>query len=149
MADSLGLLDYVPTAMATLTKKIAGCNFSHFGMQDLEAGIHPFCTTYRSPQSRTKLQQALSVYDNLFEGTGASLQDFQVLRDTEKVGIPYLMTEVTYCFKSFRILLHALLGPLHPFVQSWDHFLSMWIGQEAQLAKNLQMHQFVLVLGWL
>jgi hypothetical protein len=149
VADSLGLLDYVPAATAALTKKIAGCDFSHFDMQDLEAGIHPFCTTYRSPQSRTKLQQALSVYDDLREGTGASLLDFQVLRDAEKVGIPYLMTEVTYCFKSFRILLHALLGPLHPFVRSWDHFLAMWVGREARLSENLQMHQFVLVLRWL
>jgi hypothetical protein len=101
VADRLGLLDYVPAATASLTKKIAGCDFSHFDLQDLEAGIHPFCTTYRSPQSRTKLQQALSVYDDLREGTGASLLDFQVLRETEKVGIPYSMTEVNYCFKSF------------------------------------------------
>jgi hypothetical protein len=149
VADTLGLLDYVPAATASLTKKIAGCDFSHFDIQDLEAGIHPFCTTYRSPQSRTKLQQALSVYDDLREGTGASLLDFQVLRDAEKVGIPYLMTEVTYCFKSFRILLHTLLGPLHPFVQAWDLFVSMWIGREARLSENLQMHQFVLVLRWL
>jgi hypothetical protein len=149
VADRLGLLDYVPAATASLTKKIAGCDFSHFDMQDLEAGIHPFCTTYRSPQSRTKLRQALSVYDDLREGTGASLLDFQVLRDTEKVGIPYLMTEVTYCFKSFRILLHTLLGSVHPFVQAWDHFLSMWIGREARLSENLAMHQFVLVLRWL
>jgi hypothetical protein len=89
-ADTLGLLDYVPAAMAALThspSKIAGCDFSHFDLQDLEAGIHPFGTTYRSPPSRTKLQQALSVYDDLGKGTGASLLDFQVLRETEKVGI--------------------------------------------------------------
>ena len=149
VADSLGLLDFVPAATAALTKKIAGCDFSHFDLQDLEAGIHPFGTTYRSPQSRTKLQQALAVYDDLREGTGASLLDFQVLRDTEKVGIPYSMGDVTFCFKSFRILLHALLGSLHPLVQAWDNFVSMWIGREARLSENLGMHQYVLVLRWL
>jgi hypothetical protein len=148
-ADTLGLLDYVPAATAALTKKIAGCDFSHFDLQDLEAGIHPFGTTYRSPQSRTKLQQALSVYDDLREGAGASLLDFQVLRETEKVGVLYTMTEVTYCFKSFRVLLHTLLGPHHPLVQAWDQFVSMWIGGEARLSENLHMHQFVLVLRWL
>jgi hypothetical protein len=151
-ADTLGLLDYVPAATAALThspSKIVGCDFSHFDLQDLEAGIHPFGTTYRSPPSRTKLQQALSVYDNLREGTGASLLDFQVLRETEKVGIPYSMTKVTYCFKSFCILLHTLLGSFHPLVQAWDNFVSLWIGREARLSKNLAMYQFVLVLRWL
>jgi hypothetical protein len=149
VADTLGLLDYVPAATAALTKKIASCDFSHFDLQDLEAGIHPFCTSYRSPQSRTKLQQALAVYDDLREGTGASLLDFQVLRDTEKIGIPYTMFEVTFCFKSFRVLLHALLGSLHPLAQAWDTFVSMWIGREARLSENLAMHQYVLVLRWL
>jgi hypothetical protein len=88
-ANTLGLLDYVPAATAALTKEIAGCDFSHLNLQDLEAGIYPFGTTYQSPQSSTKLQQALSVYDDLREGTGASLLDFQVLRETKKVGIPY------------------------------------------------------------
>jgi hypothetical protein len=86
-ANSLGLLDYVPAATAALTKKIAGRDFSHFDLQYLEAGIHPFGTTYRSRQSCTKLQQALSVYDDLCKGTGASLLNFQVLLETEKVGI--------------------------------------------------------------
>jgi hypothetical protein len=137
------------TVSAALTKKMAGCDFSHFDLQDLEAGIHPFGTTYRSPQSCTKLQQALSVYGDLRKGTSASLLDFQVLLETEKIGIPYSMTEVTYCFKSVRVLLHALLGSLHPLVQAWDNFVSMWIGREARLSKNLDMHQFVLVLCWL
>jgi hypothetical protein len=149
VADSLGLLDYVPAATAALSKKIAGCDFSHFDSQDLEAGIHPFCTTYRSPQSRTKLHQALQVYDDLREGTGASLLDFQVLRESEKVGMPYLMTEVTYCFKSFRVLIHTILGSLHPLSQAWDQFVSLWVGREARLSENLGMHQFPLVLRWL
>jgi hypothetical protein len=90
-----------------LTKQIVGCDFSYFNLQDLEAGIHWFGTIYRSPQSRTKLQQALLVYDNLRKGTGTSLLNFQVLHETEKFGIPYSMTEVTDCFKSLRVLLHA------------------------------------------
>jgi hypothetical protein len=89
------------------------------------------------------------VYDDLRKGTGASLLDFQVLRETEKVGIPYSVTEVNYCFKNFRVLLHAFLGALHPLVQSWDKFVSMWTGCEARLSENLDMHQFVLVLRWL
>ena len=129
-----------------LTKKIVGCDFSYFNLQDLEAGIHWFGTIYRSPQSRTKLQQALLVYDNLRKGTGTSLLNFQVLRETEKFGIPYSMTEVTYCFKSLRILLHALLRLLHILVQAWNNFASMCIGREAGLSENLDMHQFVLIL---
>jgi hypothetical protein len=122
---------------------------NHLTTEMLRVNQDPFGTTYPSPQSRTKLQQALSVYDDLREGTGASLLDFQVLRETEKVGIPYSMTKVTYCFKSFCILLHTLLGSFHPLVQAWDNFVSLWIGREARLSGNLAMHQFVLVLRWL
>jgi hypothetical protein len=32
-----------------LLKKVASYDYSHFDQQDLEVGIHPFCTTYRSP----------------------------------------------------------------------------------------------------
>jgi hypothetical protein len=149
VADTLGLLDYVPAATAGLTKKIAGCDFSHFDQQDLEAGIHPFCTTYRSPQSRTQLRHALSVYDDLREGTSATLGDFQSLRETEKVGFPYSMTEVTHCFKSFRVLLHTLLGALHPLTTHWDQFVSLWIGRESRLQEQLSMAQYSLVLRWL
>jgi hypothetical protein len=149
VADTLGLLDYVPAATAGLTKKISGCDFSHFDLQDLEAGIHPFCTTYRTPAARTKLRQALNVYDDLREGTGANLGDFQVLRDTEKTGFPYSMTDTTYCFKSFRILLHTLLGDLHPLVTAWDTFVSMWIGRAAPLSEYLNHCQYALVLRWL
>jgi hypothetical protein len=149
VADDLNLLDYVPAATATLSKKISGCDFSHADHQDLEAGIHPFTTTYRSAQSLTKLKQALSVYDDLREGTGASTLDFKVLRDAEKIGIPYSMMEVTHCFKSFRVLLHTLLGTLHPLVLEWDTFVSMWTGREARLNEKLDMHQYVLVLRWL
>jgi hypothetical protein len=53
------------------------------------------------------------------------------------------------CFKSFHILLHTLLGSLHPLVQGWDNFVSMWIEREACLSKNLDMHQFVAVLRWM
>jgi hypothetical protein len=76
MADTLGLLHYVPATTAGLTKKISGCDFSHFDLTDLKAGIHPFITTYRSPQSQTQLRNALSVYDDLQEGTSATLRDF-------------------------------------------------------------------------
>jgi hypothetical protein len=149
VADTLGLLDYVPAATTSLTKKITGCDFSHFDMQDLEAGIHPFVTTYRTPQDRTKLQTALAIYDVLREGASASVLDLQVLRETEKVGIPYTMAEVTHSFKSFRVLLHTLLGPLHPLVQAWDNFVFMWIGRDARLSERLDMHHYVLVLRWL
>jgi hypothetical protein len=149
VADTLSLLDYVPAATATLSKKISGCDFAHIDVDDLEAGIHPFCTTYRSPNSHTKLKQALAVYDDLREGTGASVLDFHLLRETEKVGVPYTMSEVTYCFKSFRVLAHTILGPHHPMTQQWDNFVQMWVAREARLSENLEIHQFVLVLRWL
>jgi hypothetical protein len=149
VADTLGLLDYVPAATAGLTKKISGCDFSHFDLADLEAGIHPFITTYRSPQSRTQLRNALSVYDDLREGTSATLHDFQALRESEKSGFPYSMMECTYCFKSFRVLLHTLLGDAHPLTNAWDNFVSLWIGREARLAEYLGPCQFALVLRWL
>jgi hypothetical protein len=45
VADMLGLLNYVPAATAGLTKKISGCDFSHFNLTDLSVGIHPCITT--------------------------------------------------------------------------------------------------------
>jgi hypothetical protein len=149
VADTLGLIDYVPAATAGLTKKIPGCDFSHFNLTDLKAGIHPFITTYCSPQSRTQLRNVPSVYDDLREGTSATLHDFQALRESEKSGFPYSMRECTYCFKSFRVLLHTLLGDVHPLTNAWDTFVSLWIGREARLAEYLGPCQFALVLRWL
>lgn len=60
VSDPLALLEYVPPATAGLTKKITSCDFSHYDLSDLKAGIHPFCTTYRTPQSHMRLQQSLS-----------------------------------------------------------------------------------------
>lgn len=150
VADILGLLDYVPAATATFIKKVARCDFSHFNLKGLDTGIHTFGTTHNSPQSCTKLQQVLSVYNNLRKGTGASLLDFQVLLDTEKIGILYSKAEVTYCFKSFGILLHSLLGSLHPLVEAWDSSVSMWTGCKDLLSESLGMCQYVLLLlRWL
>jgi hypothetical protein len=149
VADSLALLEYVPPATAGLTKKITSCDFSHYDLSDLEAGIHPFCTTYRTPQSRTRLQQSLSVYDDLRDGTAATMLDLQVVREAEKVGVPYTLPEVTYCFKSFRVLLHTLLGSSHPLVLAWDRFVGLWVGREARIAENLRPHQMALVVRWL
>jgi hypothetical protein len=149
VADTLGLLDFIPIATATLTKKMTSCDFSHVDTADLEAGIHPFVTCYRSIQDRTKLKQNLSIYDDLREGTSANVVDFRVLKEAEKAGIPYFMTEVTHAFKSFRVLLHTLLGSLHPLVQAWDKFVSMWIGRETKLNELLEMRQFPLVMRWL
>jgi hypothetical protein len=145
----LGLLDYVPTATAGLTKKISGCDFSHFDLSDLEAGIHPFCTTYRSPQVRTKLRNALAFYDDLRNGTSANMRDFQFLLESEHIGFPWSMMETTHCFKSFWVLLHTLLGKLHPLTYSWHAFTSLWVGQEAHLAKYINPCNYVLVLRWL
>ena len=80
--------------MASLTKKVAGCDFGHFNLQDSEDGIHPFGAARPSPQSGTiKLQRALLICnDALCEGAGASLPDFQVLHDA---GAPRSMAEGT------------------------------------------------------
>lgn len=148
VADTLSLLEYVPPATSSLTKKISSCDYSHFNLNDLEAGLHPFCTTYKSPEARTQLQQSLAVYDDLRDSTGASIADFQVLKEAEKVGMPYSITEVTYCFKSFRIPLHTLLGSIHPISAAWDQFVSLWTSRETRLAEHLRPHQMPLVVRW-
>jgi hypothetical protein len=149
VADTLGLVMCAPLATVGLTKKLGGCLFAHIDHDDLEAGIHPFCTTYRTPQSRTQLRNTLAVYDDLREGTGATLHDFALLREAEKVGLPYTMSEVTYALKSFRVLLHTLLGQHHPMVKVWDDFVSIWIDREVQMQELLTAYQYPLILRWL
>jgi hypothetical protein len=148
-ADDLGLLNYVPAATAGCTKKISGCDFSHVDLLDLEAGIHPFYTPYRSPQACTKLRNALAAYDDLRDGTSANMRDFQVLQESECIGFPCSMMETTHCFKSFRVLLHTLLGKLHSLTCSWDAFASLWVGREARLAKYINPCNYVLIRCWL
>lgn len=96
VADTLSLIEYVPITTASLAKKISSCDYRHINMADLEGGMHPFITAYRNPQAQTRLAQALSTYDNLREGTGVTILDLQVIRDAEKVGILFSLTEVSH-----------------------------------------------------
>lgn len=41
VVDTLLLMEYVPIATASLTKKISNCDYRHIDMADLEGGVHP------------------------------------------------------------------------------------------------------------
>lgn len=130
VADDLGLLDYTPLTTPSLAKKLTTCTFAHNDLSNLSAGIQPFITTYRDPVARTLLETSMQAYDDVLQGAGTALADLNQLRAAEKTGIPSNIIQVTYCFKSFKVLLHALLGSFHPLTRQFDELLQHWTTSE-------------------
>jgi hypothetical protein len=136
-SDELGLQGFVPLVTPSLATKLGQLYFAHHNVDDLQAGIHPFITAFRSPSDRTQLQEAIDSYDQLNNGAGAQLADLATIRRAEQAGVPLEMTEVTYAFKSFKVLLLAVLGSNHPLFQAWTAFLSQWVHDEIHLSRAM------------
>lgn len=119
----IGLPGHAPAVTPSLAKKITMANFGHHNLDDLEAGIHPFLTTYKDPMTKSQLEAMVNTYDNLVQRVGAQLEDLTALKKGEVTSIPTSLAEITYTFKSFPILLYAILGGTHIMSNAWNHFL--------------------------
>lgn len=149
-ADRLGLLDYIPEATTGLTRKIASVQFTHHDIDDLDAGIHPFITCHRSIEQRTTLNNYLTMFDEINKGRGGSLIDIQLIKQQEQVVPPTTADHTTYTLKSFRVLVHTLLGENHALTKSFDNFLVLWERRIVRLQERLRgMADYSLVLRWL
>lgn len=69
----------------------------------------------------------------MVQGAGAALADLHQLCLVERTGIPTNVIQTTYCFKSFKVLLHAVLGASHPVTREFDAFLRHWTSSEIML----------------
>ena len=139
-ADELGLLHYAPVVTPSLAKKVATFNFAHCNLDNLSGGFHPVLTSYLDPSARTALDDVSDAYDELLKGTGASLQDIQLLKEAKKIGAPQSMEHATFAYKSCRVLYHALLGSRHPFVRAFDQFVSLHCVSHGALARGYRFH---------
>lgn len=137
IAMDIGLPGHAPLVTPSLAKKITTANFGHHNLDDLEAGIHPFLTTYKDPMTKTQLEAIVNTYDNLLQGAGAQLEDLAALKKGEVTSIPSSLAEITYTFKSFRILLYAILGDTHTLSAAWDRFLHRWQSVEMDMGQAL------------
>jgi hypothetical protein len=79
VGDYLGLAAYTPVVTPSLAKKLTTLSFSHHHLDDLDGGIQPFVTSYRDPLSRAALEAVVSLYDDVWAGAGAQLQDLAAL----------------------------------------------------------------------
>ena len=141
VADGLGLLAYTPVVTPSLVKKITNLQLGHTNQEDLDGGIHPFITAYRDPHTKANLEAAVVHYDQVNQGAGASISDLEQLRKAEKVGMPLTMVETTYALMSFRILVHVLLGPEHPFALAYNAFLQAWRRDEILISRSATTSQ--------
>jgi hypothetical protein len=85
-----------------------------------------FITTYCNPVAQSALETSIQAYDDVLQGAGAGLGDLAQLRAAEKVGLPKNIVQATFSSKSFKVLLHALLGPHHQVTTEFDAFLRAW-----------------------
>ena len=99
--------------------------------------MHPFSVPHRSFEDRSALRDRLTEYDTLLDGAGVSFSDLAHLKDIEKIRLPYSLMEASSTFRSFQVLLHAMLGGQHPLVHSFDNFLQRWTTSELFVASQL------------
>jgi hypothetical protein len=126
IARDLGLSACTPILTPGLAKKITQANFTHEDMDNLGEGIQPFVTCYRTLNDKSTVESRIQAYDTLVQGAGAQLTDIYSLKDADKVFLPLTILQVTYTLKSFRVLLHALLGHEHTFVVAYGEFIRNW-----------------------
>jgi hypothetical protein len=137
VADTLNLLPFVPQVSPAFAKKLVTLAFSHYDVDDLEEGIHPFLATFKDQRARAEAQRVSNLYDDVMMGAGAQLADLAALRAAEKVGIPLDLISVGYTYQGFRIILHSMLGATHMLTQAYDRFLSAFLREEHFIATVL------------
>ena len=125
-ARELGIPAYAPIATPELTKKLTTANLTHDDPDDFSQGVQPFITGFRTVAERNQLNTHIGAYDTLVSGTGAGLQDIFKIKESEKISLPTSILQATYSLKSFKVLLHALLGDHHPLVLGYHQFICSW-----------------------
>jgi hypothetical protein len=137
VADSLNLLPFVPHVSPAFAKKLVTLAFSHYDVDDLEEGIHPFLATFKDQRARAEARHITNLYDDVMMGAGAQLSDLAALRAAEKVGVPLDLISVGYTYQGFRVVLHSMFGPSHVLTQAYDRFLSAFLRDEHYIATVL------------
>ena len=132
-ARELGIPAYAPIATPELTKKLTTANLTHDDPDDFTQGVQPFITGFRTVAERNQLNTHIGAYDTLVSGTGAGLQDIFKIKESEKISLPTSILQATYSLKSFKVLLHTLLGDHHSLVQSYHQFICRWDGHLMEL----------------
>ena len=123
IAADLGSIRATPVVGLGLARKLTSLQIAHHDLDDLSEGIHPFVTGALSQSDRSTLLRNIAAYDAVVSGAGARLEDLERLYAVDKVPMPQTFLQALHTFRSFRILLHAMLGNRHPFAQKFDSFV--------------------------
>jgi hypothetical protein len=133
-AQVMGQDQYTPFILPDLATKLADGRFRHFNPDDLAEGIQPFITPAWTPQECADLVQNVGAYDALMDGAAAQLPDIMAMRSMDRIRLPRSVMQAGFHLRSFRILLHSLLGgPSHPLVAEFDQFIHEYQQNEAEL----------------
>jgi hypothetical protein len=134
LAQAMGQDQYTPFILSDIATKLADGRFRHFNPDDLAEGIHPFITPAWTPQERANLIQNVGAYNALMDGPAVQLPDIMAMRSMDRIRLPRSVMQAGFHLRSFRVLLHALLGgPSHPLVPELDQFIHEYQQNEAKM----------------
>jgi hypothetical protein len=129
IANNLGQPELVPVVTPSLAKKLVSVRLAGTNLDDLSEGITPFAivvmdhTTTTGASAYNEALSAAHDYDDLGRGTGADLSDLKEIKASERVVIPETFALARAMLQSFRIVLIAMLGPMHMEVKNYERFL--------------------------
>lgn len=94
-----------------LKQMITGFQFVGHGVDDLSSGWQPFQVTYSGSLNHTQALSDASVSNQLAQGEHqASLADYRMLREKEKVKFPRDTMEVCITLSRYAVLCQTLFG---------------------------------------
>ena len=111
---------YTPIISSALKQIILGFMFVGHGVDDLNTGCQPFQVTYWGSANHLEALSVSSISDQLAQGDhNASLEDYQAIREKEKLRFPRDTLEVGITLTRYAVLCQTLFqgpGPTNPFV---------------------------------
>ena len=133
VGHELGQEMFVPTVTPDLANRISSGTYHHVDRDNLSDGVQPFITPALDPVSKTELHLNIAAYDTIVAGATAQLTDLAALQAAHKIHLPRSILQANHQFKSFRILLHGILGGDHPLTITYASFVLEFEAQQSQI----------------
>ena len=130
MSRGLSTELYTPIVTSTLKQMVVGFQFGGHGPDDLNSGCQPFLVSYSGSANHYQAVAAASIGNQLSQSEQtASLADYRMIRDKEKIKFPKDISETCITLCRYSILCQVLFqgtGPSHPLVTAlWSTALSL------------------------
>ncbi|MGH7974598.1 MAG: hypothetical protein ACREBR_03665 [bacterium] len=126
-----------PIATPAIAKRLVSFMFSARDRDDLEDGIQPFVTSYRTPQQVAEEHQLAQDYDTVMEGsTSMTMADVNIVRTKSQVPLPSNLFKATTSANIYATVIEVCLGLNHPLCQVYRAFLREWNKEAPTLEVN-------------